>query len=100
MHYKYLNKHGILLNKKVLGEDVDSELERIENEFYKRSEPVLYGGKDGILMKLEKDFELNCLLLQQNGIQNPEKISVFKFYQGIELIKKQHVSHGKHKKRK
>lgn len=98
MHYNFLNKHGILTNRKILGEDVDDELARVENEFYIRSKPVLYGGPKGLLMKVEKAFETNCLILQQNGVVNPEKIPVLKFYQSIELINKQRSSHGEQKR--
>ena len=99
MYYNYLNKYNRLKYKKLLGEDVEKEITKVEEEFYLRSKPVSYGGTGGLLLKLEKDYETNCLLLQQNGAHNPEKTPILKFYQLIELIHKQ-KDNGKHKERK
>jgi hypothetical protein len=60
----------------------------------------VYGGKDGLIVKTDKQFENNCILLQQEGISNPKQISIIEFYQAIELIKKQREKDGKPKKHK
>lgn len=99
MHYNYINKHGKLLNRKILGENVEDEIERVENEFYMRNKPVVYGGEKGLLLKTEKDFETNCAILQQKGTNNPKKITISEFYSAIHLIEKQ-ANHGRPKRNK
>jgi hypothetical protein len=99
MHYNYIHKHSQLLFKKILGQDVDSEIERVENELYKRTEVQLYGGDKGLIVKTEKNFALNCSLLAQKGHANPRNMNVFDFYAAMQLIDKQNEQHDKYKKR-
>jgi hypothetical protein len=89
MHYNYINKHGKLLNRKTLGEDVEEELKRVETELYLRDAPKVYGGEKGLLLKIEKEFELNCSILRQKGVNDPKKLTVFEFYSEVNLIEKQ-----------
>lgn len=83
----------------IQGEDVKEELQRIENNLYLISKPEQYGGKKGLIIKIEKDFEGDSIILQQNGIQKPKKSTVVEFYRAIQIIEKQNKN-GKSKRSK
>jgi hypothetical protein len=96
MHYNYIKKHTELTLREVLGQDVKAEKERIENELYERGAPELYPGKKGLILKIDKNYEVNCSLLQQRGYTDPKHLSIREFYIAIDLIEKQ-SQHGKPK---
>lgn len=94
MHYEYINALGKLQNRKVLGEDVDGEILRVENELYNRSKPIVYGGEKGLLISIEKDYESTCVVLQKNGIPYPKQSTVLEFYSASKLIETQNSSNN------
>ena len=55
---------------------------------YRIQKPVKYGGKDGLLVKIEKEFDNTCLALQQRQISDPKKMTVFEYYNAIDFIEK------------
>lgn len=43
--------------------------------------------EDGnVIQRIERAFATFCVKLQKNNFQNPEKMTVFKFYNALELL--------------
>lgn len=97
MHYAYIKKHTELTLREVLGEDVKEEKQRIEDELYNRGEPELYPGEKGLVLKMDKNYTVNCSILEQRGYNDPKKMTIKDFYVAIDLIEKQ-ANHGKQPK--
>ena len=61
--------------------------------------PKIYGGDKGIILKIEKDYESECIILAQHGITDPKKKTVIEFYQAVNIIEKQNKNGSKGFKR-
>lgn len=82
-----------------MGESVEKELIKINNDFYKLNDPEKYAGNKGLIVQTDKSFETNCIILKQNGVVNPKKITVLEFFSTLETIKKQHKKDVKKNRR-
>jgi hypothetical protein len=52
------------------------------------------------IKKIEKGFEEVCASLEDNGVSNPKRLTVFEFYSRIEFYKKKHEKQLKRNQRK
>lgn len=83
----------------VRGQANEEELKQAEDSMYKYLKPQRYGGKKGLIIKMDKEFEENCFNLQQKGMVSPKTSTVLEFYQACETLSKQNIPRNgtKHK---
>lgn len=51
--------------------------------------------KENVILQHDNAFENLCIALEQSGIQQPKKLTVFEFYKRLKYIEKQNKKHGK-----
>ncbi len=68
----------------------ETELALIDKAILSTFKPQKFEGQDGREVQLIKQFEKSCgLLTKHMGIQNPEKLTVRKYYMRLEDLKQQ-----------
>lgn len=70
--------------------DYEKEVALIDKAILATFKPQKFDGHDGREVQLIKQFERSCgLLTKHMGIQNPEKLTVRKYYMRLEDLKQQ-----------
>ena len=70
--------------------DYEKEVAMIDKAILATFKPQKFEGQDGREVQLIKQFERSCgLLTKHMGIQNPEKLTVRKYYMRLEDLKQQ-----------
>ena len=76
-------------------EKLQQEIDDIDLYIMSLTAPHEFEGENDAIELLEKGFERLCFLLEQNGIQDPEHLSVRKFYSKVKFLQEQHKSQSK-----
>ena len=82
-----LSRTQIVL-KKILGIDVAKmDEERVEGYFEIAMKPkYLIQNKMNEVISMEKSFEATCAVLEDNGISNPKRLTIFEFFSKVEFL--------------
>lgn len=89
-YYALYKKQIILKNKKILGEDVTEELDKVNNQIFDLYEPDEYSGKNGAEVRHKKKHENICAVVRQHAkMPQPKKMTTFEVYQAYSIIKSQ-----------
>ncbi len=91
-YYGKLKSRTITQLKGIQGSlpDYERQLEQIDESILAMFRPQKFDGHEGREVQLIKQFEKSCgLLTRHMGIQNPEKLTVRKYYMRLEDLKQQ-----------
>lgn len=88
-YYTKLKRYGLTVLKKIQGDDVEGDIERLEQAILSTYEPKVYAGSDGAEVSHTTNFNTMALALSQRFNKDPEQLTVIKYYQLVELVKAQ-----------
>lgn len=83
----------------IQGNDVQSEIRKIEDEIFSMLEPQSYAGNKGLEVKHIKGFDKTCVVLQQYVPKDPKTMTTLEYFNALELLKKQVKEKNKKAKR-
>jgi hypothetical protein len=76
-----------LLDEILKEEDLTEEIKSNEIYLLTAVKPTKLVGKDSAEILAFRNFEQSCYVLRQKNYSNPEKLSVFKFLEAVNLVK-------------
>ena len=79
---------------KIQGIDVDKELDQINLDMIGMMKVKKFGGKDGLEIKMMKEFEETCAVIRDNTSKEPKEMTVFEFYSTLDYVKKKNKPKG------
>jgi hypothetical protein len=84
-----LKNRTLLALRKIQGEDVQQQIDRIDGYLLTVYPPKDWTGKDGYEVQYIKSFEEVCILLSSQLNRNPKELTAFEFLQALSTIRKQ-----------
>jgi hypothetical protein len=66
----------------------EKAIAKIDSYLLSIHRPQRYDGHTGMEVRMKLGFDQTCLALEMQGIVNPERLPVRKFYSAIEMMKK------------
>ena len=94
-YFTRLKRFAILIAQKVQGvKDIDGDIDKIEKSIIDSYEPKIYSGDSGLEVTHTTNFNETSLALSQRFNKDPDKLTVLKFYQLVELVKQQNKKNG------
>lgn len=88
-YWQAIKNKMIFMAQSIKGEDVENKIETIDNYLMSAFPPQKFSGNQGLEVAQKKDFENACMLISQHMSVDPDSLTIFKFYQRLEQLKKQ-----------
>lgn len=88
VHQAHLKKHIYLLTQSVI-DDIDrtDEIKKSEKYFISQLKPKEFMGDASVELKIERDFEKLCIILEKHSTREIKKLTVKEFYALLHYIK-------------
>lgn len=87
--YSRLYQRTVLVLEGIIkNQDNGDKIKEIDDESFSVYKPFVYDGPESVEIKYEKQFEDSCLLISEKLGVDPKGMTVFQFYNAVELIKR------------
>ncbi len=88
LYQSYLRKYCMALSQTVI-DDIDrtEEIQRYERYFVSIIKPKDFTGPGSVELKIERDFEKLCIILEKHTTRNVKQMTVKEFYALLSYIK-------------